>query len=83
MRQNTQPKSGTKQTSARERVIRCRYCTEGSNFKVMAAQGEPDTWYICATCGHLALPNNPTFRCTCAKCVERHSGRKLQRGVKY
>lgn len=26
-------------------------------------------WYLCANCGHLALPSNPLFHCTCAKCV--------------
>ena len=48
----------------------CPYCVEGGNFKVMIGYGSPDTWYMCAKCGHLALPTNPSFKCTCAKCVE-------------
>jgi len=51
-------------------VIRCRYCVEGGDFKVMIGQGGAETWYMCARCGHLAMPTNPLFKCTCAKCVE-------------
>jgi hypothetical protein len=51
-------------------VMRCRYCAEGGNFKVMIGQGGAETWYMCARCGHLSLPTDPLFKCTCAKCVE-------------
>jgi hypothetical protein len=28
---------------------------------------------ICEICGHLALPSNPLFECTCSKCVALRS----------
>jgi hypothetical protein len=34
----------------------------------MIGQGKGD-WFICARCGHLAMPGNPHFLCTCAHCV--------------
>ena len=55
---------------SRKPVIRCPYCIEGGGFKVMIGQGGGD-WYMCARCGHLTLPTDPVFECTCAKCAER------------
>ncbi len=49
-------------------VIRCPYCVENGNFKAMALQSGED-WYLCDSCGHLSLPSNPLFHCTCGKCV--------------
>jgi hypothetical protein len=34
----------------------------------MIAQGGGD-WHMCARCGHLVMPANPHFKCTCANCV--------------
>jgi len=48
--------------------IRCPYCVEGDDFKMMVAQGSGD-WFLCVNCGHLTLPSYPTFRCLCSKCV--------------
>ena len=45
-------------------VMRCPYCAEDNNFKVMIRQGGPEDWYMCARCGHLNLPTNPLFQCT-------------------
>ncbi len=50
--------------------MRCPYCIEGGNFKVMIGQSGAEHWYMCARCGHLTWPTNPFFKCTCAKCVE-------------
>ena len=50
-------------------VMRCPYCIEGGSFKVMIGQGRGD-WYMCARCGHLTLPTDPVFECTCPKCVQ-------------
>ena len=50
-------------------AIRCPYCTEGNGFKTMIAQGGADC-YVCARCGHLVMPANPQFKCTCDKCAE-------------
>jgi hypothetical protein len=52
------------------REIRCPYCVEGGNFKVLIHQGGAETWYMCARCGHLTWPTNPSFTSTCATCVE-------------
>ena len=49
-------------------VMRCPYCIEGGKFKVMIAQDRGD-WYMCARCGHLTLPTDRLFACTCTKCV--------------
>src|ERR1039458_2578204 len=51
---------------SRKPVIRCPYCIEGGGFKVMIGQGGGD-WYMCARCGHLTLPTDPVFECTCAQ----------------
>jgi len=51
-------------------VMRCPYCVEGRNFKVMIGQRGSEPWYMCARCGHLTWSSNPFFKCTCAKCVE-------------
>ena len=34
----------------------------------MTRQGKGD-WLICDVCGHLALPSEPVFECTCSRCV--------------
>jgi DNA-directed RNA polymerase subunit RPC12/RpoP len=60
---------------SRKPVIRCPYCIEGGGFKVMIGQGGGD-WYMCARCGHLTLPTDPVFECTCAKCAELKSVRE-------
>jgi len=48
--------------------MRCPYCVESGGYKVMIGQNSGE-WYMCARCGHLAMPANPLFECTCAKCV--------------
>jgi hypothetical protein len=45
-----------------------RTVVERGQFKPMSERGSGD-WLICDSCGHLALPENPTFKCTCAECV--------------
>jgi hypothetical protein len=51
-----------------ERVARCPYCVEAGGFKAMAAVDNAEG-HICARCGHMAVPSNPVFECSCAKCV--------------
>lgn len=48
-------------------VIRCPYCVENGHFKLMALQAG-DGWFLCENCGHLSLPSDPFFHCTCGKC---------------
>jgi len=57
----------------RTKLRRCPYCVEHGEFKVMIANHHGD-WLICARCGHLAVVQDPEFKCTCAKCV--HSMRR-------
>jgi hypothetical protein len=38
----------------------------------MTRQGKGD-WLICEICGHLALPSEPVFECTCSRCVALRS----------
>lgn len=53
---------------AKPKSIRCPYCVDGENFKLMVAQTGGD-WFLCGRCGHLALPSSPAFRCLCKKCI--------------
>lgn len=53
------------------KTVRCPYCVEKEGFRPMKVQGKGD-WLICDICGHLALPSNPLFKCTCSKCVALH-----------
>lgn len=49
-------------------VIRCPYCVEQGNFKVMVADAT-GAWFTCSRCGHLTLTTNPSFECKCGKCL--------------
>jgi predicted RNA-binding Zn-ribbon protein involved in translation (DUF1610 family) len=53
---------------SRPRSFRCPYCVEGSEFKLMVRR-ESGQWYLCPDCGHLAMAENPEFKCPCAKCA--------------
>lgn len=52
----------------RLKSIRCPYCVEGREFKLMINR-DGDGWHMCANCGHLAMAKNPDFKCPCAKCA--------------
>jgi hypothetical protein len=54
-------------------AVRCPYCVEGKSFKAMVAQGNGGEWHMCVRCGHLIMTKNPSFECTCAKCVSLNS----------
>src|SRR5580698_1759105 len=54
--------------AGKPKIIRCPYCAEGSSFSPMEQQ-KGDDWFLCKTCGHLALKNNPMFKCTCSNCA--------------
>jgi hypothetical protein len=49
-------------------VVRCPFCVEDGQFKVMTLQSGNDS-YSCDNCGHLAMPLNHLFHCTCGKCL--------------
>ncbi len=48
--------------------VRCPYCINAGEFRIMEARS-PGDWFICAGCGHLTLPSDPSFECSCEKCV--------------
>ena len=48
-------------------VLRCPFCVADGQFKPMTAQA--GDLYLCDGCGHLAQPSNPSFDCTCGKCM--------------
>jgi hypothetical protein len=50
-------------------VVRCPYCVEDRNFKLMNARADGE-WFLCPTCGHATMPGHSTYRCNCSKCIE-------------
>lgn len=47
--------------------IRCPYCAEGPDFRLMVRQREGE-WYLCRGCGHVSLPSSPYYQCVCTNC---------------
>ena len=47
------------------------YCVEGREFRLMLNR-DTDECYLCANCGHLAMPEHPEFKCPCTKCFALH-----------
>ena len=46
--------------------IRCPYCIEGDNFKVMTAC---ETHLVCIKCGHVVALDRADYECHCPKCL--------------
>jgi hypothetical protein len=51
-----------------DKIVRCPYCVEDQTFKTMLRHSSGD-WFVCGVCGHLAIPPDPFFQCTCTKCL--------------
>ena len=49
-------------------VVRCPYCVSGDEFRPMSALSGGR--FVCAKCGHLAIPSDKSFECACRKCFE-------------
>ncbi len=62
------PMDANTRGSQRGSQVRCPYCVEASEFKLMVAR-DSDQWFTCENCGHLVMPKNPDFKCVCAKCA--------------
>ena len=60
------------------KIIRCPYCVERGQFMPMTVCSGGD-WFFCDSCGHLAQPQYPMFKCTCAHCVRMEEAPNLQR----
>ena len=52
----------------RARMVRCPYCVERTEFKLMNPRVGAAGRYLCYSCGHVAMPSDPEFQCLCAKC---------------
>ena len=50
-------------------IIRCPYCVEDNNFKIMKGRAEV-RWFLCPGCCHAAMPESSSYQCTCPKCVK-------------
>jgi hypothetical protein len=48
-------------------VIRCPYCVEGDNLKIMKTRVD-GAWFLCSICGHRVMPKCPDYRCNCPRC---------------
>jgi hypothetical protein len=48
-------------------VVRCPYCVRFDHFMTMNVHS--NGIYICAKCGHIAIPEDKGFRCRCDHCV--------------
>lgn len=54
---------------ATPKSLRCPYCVENREFKLLEPRLGANGWYMCNHCGHLAMPMASDFRCRCANCV--------------
>ena len=59
-------KSAAPQTLRVNARVRCPYCAENGKFREMIAQS--DGARICNNCGHVTLPHDPEYSCTCRNC---------------
>jgi len=64
----------------RTRMIRCPYCVEQAEFKLMNPRDGSAGRYMCDGCGHVAMPSDPEFHCPCAKCSGLISKFRLRSG---
>jgi hypothetical protein len=49
-------------------AVRCPYCVEDKKFKLMTAPADGEL-FLCPTCGHAAMPGQPSYRCNCSRCA--------------
>jgi DNA-directed RNA polymerase subunit RPC12/RpoP len=49
-------------------AIQCPYCVEGNGFKVMTERADGH-WFLCTHCGHVVIPEQPTYLCNCSHCA--------------
>jgi len=52
-----------------EEIVRCPYCVLGSEFRPML-QRSRKRWFVCVSCGHVSMPNDPYLKCSCSRCQE-------------
>lgn len=50
-----------------DKSVRCPYCVLDDQFRPMLER--PD-WFICEQCGHVEIPKDPDFKCSCPNCLK-------------
>lgn len=50
-------------------ITPCPYCIEEADFRTMAARAK-GKWFLCVSCDHVVIPDNPDFVCRCSRCVQ-------------
>jgi hypothetical protein len=50
-----------------EQIVRCPYCMLGDEGGPMLQRRG---WLICAQCGHIVIPEDPDFKCSCRDCLK-------------
>ena len=51
-----------------QEIVRCPYCVLDSEFRPMFRRSKKS--FVCATCGHTAIPDEPRAKCLCPRCRE-------------
>lgn len=50
-----------------QEIVRCPYCVLDSEFRPMLRRSKRA--FLCVSCGHTAIPDEPYAKCSCARCV--------------
>jgi hypothetical protein len=50
-----------------EQIVRCPYCMPGDQGGPMLQR---PGWLICEQCGHIVIPEDPDFKCSCRDCLK-------------
>jgi hypothetical protein len=48
-------------------IVCCPYCMLGDQSAPMLQRPE---WFICELCGHIVIPEDPDFKCSCRDCLK-------------
>jgi hypothetical protein len=50
-----------------EQIVCCPYCVLGDKSRPMLRR---PGWFICEQCGHVVIPEDAGFRCSCSNCAK-------------
>ncbi len=50
-----------------EQILSCPYCMLGDQREAMLQR---PGWSVCEQCGHVAIPEDPGFKCSCRNCLK-------------
>jgi len=56
-----------------DKVVRCPYCVQSDLNAFVAMIAQVDGRHVCALCGHVAVPKNEDFRCSCGHCLAKEA----------